>query len=280
MSKPIITVVSVNYNTSVFQELMMYSLTNLTFNSFKVIYCDNGSGRENLAMLNNLSNNYANLMVIYRNQTKDASIEHATALDKMIKMVDTEYTVVMDSDCTFLMKNWDEYLLNEIDNKIKIVGSSSPQNRAGTRIGGGDFPLPFATLFETETYKKLNISCMPGNVVKGEDTCWEWKTKFLNNGFSGKTFLTKNTRDSKDGLFGTLIGVEEYYTDSGELIASHFGRGASGGLAKYLSGKNSKVQNLLQTINPKIGGIFAKLKGEHEMKLWLKKCYRIIDCQT
>ena len=40
------------------------------------------------------------------------------------------------------MKNWDEYMLNEIDEKIKIVGASSPPDRAGIRIGGGDFPLP------------------------------------------------------------------------------------------------------------------------------------------
>ena len=279
MSKPLITIVSANYNDSLFKELMLYAFDKLTFNSFKTIFMDNGSDKRNVSVLRKLLENYDNLNIIYQNQNVAGSQGHGEALDKMIDMVDTKYTVVMDSDCTFLMKNWDEYLLNEIDDKIKIIGSSSPPDRAGIRIGGGDFPLPFATLFETNIYKKLNISCMPGDVTKGEDTCWEWKTKFINNGFSGKTFITKNTRDYKDGPFGKLTGIEEYYTDNDKLIASHFGRGASGGLAKYTSKDDKKFYNLIIAL-PYLGNIFAKYRGKNEMQLWIEKCYNIIDCKA
>lgn len=259
---------------------MLYAFCKLTFNSFRVIFVDNGSNQKNIVKLRNLEKKYDNLIVIYRKQSKAGSLGHGEALDKMVDMVDTDYTVVMDSDCTFLMKHWDELLLRELDDKIKIIGSTSPKNRAGNRIGGGNFPLPFATLFETETYKKLNISCIPGDIRKGEDTCWEWKTKFVKNGYLGKSFVTHNTRDFKDGPFGNLTGIEEYYTDSGELIASHFGRGASNGLVKYLSTENNKIQSIFQTISPRLGGIFAKLQGKREMKLWLEKCYLIVDRQA
>ena len=279
MSKPLITIVSANYNDSLFKELMLYAFDKLTFNSFKAIFMDNGSDKRNVSVLRKLLENYDNLNIIYQNQNVAGSQGHGEALDKMVDMVETEYTVVMDSDCTFLMKHWDELLLRELNDKIKIIGSTSPIKRAGNRIGGGDFPLPFATLFETDTYKKLNISCTPGDINKGEDTCWEWKTKFVNNGYSGKSLVTRNTRDYKDGPFGNLTGIEEYYTDSGELIASHFGRGASSGLAKYLSNENNKLQNLVQSINPRIGKTYAKLIGKYEMKLWLKKCYKIVNSQ-
>jgi len=277
MSKQLITVVSANYNDSIFKELMLYAFNKLTFNTFRVIFCDNGSNYKNIEILRKLDNNYDNLTVIYQNQSKAGSHGHGEALDKMIHMVDTEYTVVMDSDCTFLMKNWDEYILNEIDEKIKIIGTSSPPDRAGIRIGGGDFPLPFATLFETAIYKSLNISCKPGDVINGEDTCWEWKTKYNKNGYLGKTFITKNTRDYKDGPFGALTGIEEYYTDNGKLIASHFGRGSSGGLAKYTSKADKKYYRLMNAF-PYLENIYAKYRGEKEMQLWIEKCNNIIDC--
>lgn len=248
---------------------MLYSLSELTANSYKIIICDNGSNKKDIKNLKRLAEKPKNIESIYRQQTESGSIAHAEALDILIEKVDTKYTVVMDSDCVFLLKNWDEILIKNINETIKITGSTSPANRKGNRIGGGCFPLPFAVLFETEIYKKLNISCMPRNIKEGEDTCWQWKPMFTQAGFSGKTLTEKNTRDFKDGMFGDLTGIANFFTDSGELIASHFGRGSSGGAAKYL--KWLKV--------PVISRYIKRYFGNIEKKKWITKCYKIIDNQ-
>jgi len=61
MSKQLITVVSANYNDSIFKELMLYAFNKLTFNTFRVIFCDNGSNYKNIEILRKLDNNYDNL---------------------------------------------------------------------------------------------------------------------------------------------------------------------------------------------------------------------------
>jgi len=269
MVEPFITVVTVNYNTSDFIELMLYALRKLTFNSYKVLICDNGSkGRDILQLVKTTKEN-KNVEIVFRQQNGPGSKAHSEALDVLIGMVNTKYTVTFDSDCTFLLKNWDEKLIEKIDNEVKVVGSTCPQGRCGQRIGGGAFPLPFAALLETDVYKKLGISCVSGDVKKGEDTCWQWKSKFLEAGYSGKVLTAKNTRDFKDIVFSGLTGVENYYTDKGELIASHFGRGSCGGAPKYF--KWLKI--------PIVSRHVKRCYANIEKKQWISKCYEIINEQ-
>jgi len=262
-----ITIITVNFNTSEFIKLMLFALKALTKNQFKVIICDNGSNANQLLTLIKTVQQYDNIELLFRQQSTSGSIAHAEALDILIKKVQTKYTVIMDSDCTFLLNYWDEFLIKQINETTKIIGSSSPLKRKGKRIGGGDFPLPFAVFFETCIYKKLNISCMPGDFSKGQDTCWEWRSKFTNNGYKGKVFITHNTRDFKYGPFEDLTGIEEYYLKPEMLIASHFGRGATGGGAKYF--KNFKI--------PFFSKYLKKLYGRYERNKWIKKCYEIIN---
>jgi glycosyltransferase involved in cell wall biosynthesis len=270
MPKPLITVLTVNYNTSDFIELMLYSFSKLTVNPYEVIICDNGSKNKDISKLKMLTQKNDHVELFFRKQTKSGSIAHAEALDLLIEKVDTKYTVIMDSDCVFLLKNWDEILIKNIDNKTKITGSTSPENRRGNRIGGGNFPLPFAVLFETKVYKELNISCLPDDKIKGQDTCWQWEPGFISNGFRGKTFITRNTRDFKQGPFADLTGVEDFFTDEGELIASHFGRGSSSGAGKYF--KQFKI--------PIISGCLRRCCGRIEKRKWIAKCYEIINEQS
>ena len=269
MPEPLITVLTVNYNTAVFVELMLYALSKLTFNPYKVIICDNGSKKNDIINLNNIVQKNKNVEVIFRRQSVYGSTGHGEALDILIDMANTKYTAILDSDCTFLLKNWDEKLIKKIDNTTKIIGSTSPKNRAGNRIGAADFPLPFAVLFETKTYKALDIKCVCEDTKKGRDTCWQWKMKFTQKGYKGKTFITKNTRDFKNGPFADLTGIEEYYTDQEQLIASHFGRGTNSGAAKYF--KWLKI--------PLVSGYIKRYFGRVDKKKWLEKCYQIIDGQ-
>jgi glycosyltransferase involved in cell wall biosynthesis len=281
MRAPLITVVSVNYKESVFFiDVMLSSLCKLTFSPFDVIICDNGSGKEDVQRLRNICKPYDNVRLIERQQSMPGSYGHGEALDVIIGMVNTKFTVVMDPDCTFLVKCWDSFLLNKLDDTTKIIGATSPPDRSGKRIGGGDFPLPSLTLFETEIYNNLNISCMPRNIDEGEDTGWQWKTKLLGHGYLSETLVTKNTRDFKNGPFSDLVGIEEYYTNGGDLIASHFGRGASGGSAQYLSGEHRRMQKWLQKLAPKAASLLARIEAKKEINQWKKTCYRIIDKQN
>jgi hypothetical protein len=183
-------------------------------------------------------------------------------------MVDTKYTVVLDSDCTFLSKDWDDFLIRQLTDKIKIIGTPLSRGRSGLKPN--DFPFQFAVLFETEVYKKLKISCMPRDISKGEDTCWEWKPKFINNGYEGKIFVAQSTRDFKNTPFKDIICVI-YYSDDKKIIASHFGRGSSGATFKYYHKWYFNI--------PLFSSIIRKYVAVKEKKYWIDTCYRIIDNQ-
>ena len=106
-----ITVLLVNYNTSKFIEILLYSLQKLTFNSYKVIICDNGSKDIEILKLSKVVTKYKNIDIIFRLQSKIGSVAHGEALDVLIKKVRTKYTVIMDTDCVLLMKYWDKYMI-------------------------------------------------------------------------------------------------------------------------------------------------------------------------
>ncbi|MCD4832073.1 MAG: glycosyltransferase [Anaerohalosphaeraceae bacterium] len=269
MTEPLITIATVNYNTADFVELIIYSLKKLTCNSYKLIVCDNGSNPADIEKIKRLSQENEKVELFFRQQNAAASMAHGQALDLLIEKSASKYTAVLDSDCVFLLKNWDIELTNHLDEKVKIFGATSPSLRAGPRLGGGDFPLPFAAVFETEIFKSLEISCTPGDITKGQDTSWQWRQKFSAAGLYGKVFTVYNTRDFRDGFFAEFIGVEEYYLDDGKLVASHFGRGASLGAAKYM--KWFRV--------PLISTPIKKYFGKSDKKKWIKKCYQIIDSQ-
>lgn len=268
--KYLITVLITNYNTLDFVKLSLHSLGKLTKNNYKVLINDNGSKSEDIDELKRIAREDENVFVNFRESwNKQASFAHAEALDILTKMVDTKYTVVLDSDCTFLLKDWDERLINRLDEKTKIIGSPLPKGRSGLKPD--NFPFQFAVMFETEIYKKLNISCMPRDISKGEDTCWEWKPKFINNGYKADIFVSKNTRDFKKGAFGKITGVSEYYLDGTNLVASHFGRGSSGSTVKY-------YDKWYFTL-PVVSKITKKYTAVKEKKEWFKICNNIINKQ-
>ena len=217
MDKPLISILITNYNTVEFVKLSLFALEKLTYNSYQVLVNDNGSNENNITELKNLENNKEYLKVNYRqSKYKEASFAHAEALNILIDMVDTKYFIVLDSDCVLLLKNWDQQSISELNETVKIIGTQIASLK-GTGHKPDDFPFQFC---ETETYKKLNISCMPENTTT-KDTCWEWKPKYLD---ASKLFYAKEYQD---------VYCAEYYTEDGKLICNHFGRGSSGGVAKY-----------------------------------------------
>ena len=230
--KKIITVLLVNYNTSEFVNLLLYSISNLTQNYYQVIICDNGSNDKELIKLSHVVRRYKDVNVFFRTQSQHGSIGHAEALDILIEKVGTKYTVIMDSDCVLLMKGWDQYMIDQMNKHVKIVGSSKIE---GVKVGrsGSNFILPFISMFETKIFKDLQISCMPGNIKNGEDTCWEWSKKYKKNNYKCSKFIGESTRNNLSTEFSNIVGIEVYYTSECKIIGSHFGRGSSNGYAKY-----------------------------------------------
>jgi hypothetical protein len=148
---------------------------------------------------------------------------------------------------------------------VEIIGTSSPKEHAGFRIGGTIFPLPFAMFLRVSTFRSLGVSFMPGNVALGQDTAWQLKEAFEKKGLPHQVFDSYNTRTFSSGPFAKLEGVGEYYY-KGRLIASHFGRGSTKGLAKYF----------LEAPKNPIVNIFRWLKGIKETRIWLGICRQIV----
>jgi glycosyltransferase involved in cell wall biosynthesis len=269
MSQAGITVLITNYNTLDYVKLSLYALSKLTKNVYKVIINDNGSRPKELEQLKKLSEFDSKVRVNYRNCEKRPSYAHAEALDILISMSDTRYTVVLDSDCVFLLDNWDEMLISRLNDKVKIIGTPQTKGRSGLKPD--NFPFQFAVLFETDTYKRLGISCIPRNMDKGEDTCWEWKPKFTEAGYGSEIFIAKNTRDFQGGPLRSVI-CDEYYLADGRLIASHLGRGSSGGSVKYY---HRWFYNL-----PVAASFIRKAVAAMQKRDWINLCRKIVDDQA
>jgi len=269
MGKPLLTVVTVNCNHHRLIALQLDALKRLTAAPYRVVIADNGSNPTDVRGLVEAVRRHDNAAAIFRTPRAVGSAAHGEALDELIDWVDTPYAVVTDGDCTLLTKDWDAKLIQLLDERIKIVGATSPPHRSGVRIGAGTFPLPFAALFDREVYRQTGARCAIGDVTQGQDTCWLWEQSFQACGYEGKVLETRNSRDFPDGPFGAFTGVEEYYTEGGELMAAHFGRGTTRGAAKYYQGFNL----------PLIAGPLKRMRGAQELGQWIDKCYEIIESQ-
>jgi len=266
MTKELITVVLVNYNTSAFVQISLFALDKLTKNKYKVIICDNGSTWLDKRKLKRITSKYQNVEVLFRKQSAQGSMGHGEALNILIEKIDTPCGVILDADATFLKKGWDEILINQLDDEVKIVGAPPPKNP----IKPTDFPLTYAILFDTKTFKSLEIDMRPRDPKIGQDTGWEMREKFLKNGYRCEVLEVRSTRVYKEGPFKDIICAEYYLGGHDDVIASHFGRGSSMGVAKYKTW--SKFLNL-----PAINLVAKRMKGYKEKKEWLDISKEIID---
>ena len=272
MTGELLTVVTVNYNTSDFIEMSLFALAKLTKNAYKVIICDNGSRYLDKRKLKKIASRSDNVELFFRKQSTSGSMGHGEALNLLIEKIDTPYGVILDADATFLKNGWDDILLNQLGAKVKIIGCPPVKNP----IWPTDFPSVYATLFDAETFKSLKIDMRPLKIDMRPkdcearlDTAWEMQEKFLENGYMYKVLEARNTREYKEGLFRDLICAEYYLEGCNDVFACHFGRGSSLGAAKY---KNwGKFLSL-----PIINQIVRKMKGHKEKMEWLTICKEII----
>jgi len=276
-----LSIITVNFNDSEFKKPMAFAINKLTKNNFKLIIVDNGSNEKNLNLLKKIKQEFNFIQIIYRTQSGLASHAHGEALNLAIKKIKTKYTCVLDGDALPLVKNWDEVMIKSLDYKNKIIGATTPKHKKVKRLGAGEFPMPFFSLFETKVFNDLKIDNKPGNIKKGQDTCWQWYTKFKEFNLDGKVFKTLNTRDGVvTGNLSKCFAVEVYYYND-VIIGSHFGRGSSFGFGKYFSAMDKNNIGLyFQSKIPKfIMKYFYKNKMTKDFKKWEEACVNIINNQ-
>lgn len=284
MNDFLITVCISNHNTSDFTLNTLYCLKKLTKNKYKVIIRDNDSNLKDYLKLKKYVKYYPNIK-LYRVENLNypyrlASLAHGTALNDLIFQIDTKYGAVLDSDCTFLYKNWDEVLINEINEDYPIIGTQAPAFKYQ------DFPFVFGFFFITNILKSLNIDFRPKDIfIKGQDTGFEMREKYINSGYKGKLLINKYTKEYKSGPFNKVLCQEFYLTSYKEIFASHFWRGVQTGDWKYYTPWRVWIEYLPFIgkyllrffLKPEYLSRIAKIKGRIEKNEWIKICRKIAN---
>ena len=262
-----LTILIVNYNSADFINLSLYALKKLTRNSYKVFILDNDSKIKDYEKLKSYTSKYKNIYLERMDTKLTGSMAHGTALNELIKKVSTPYFSILDADATWLKKDWDEILINKITDRTKVIGTQAPLQKSQ------DFPLMFAILFETETFKKLAIDFRPKDLTKNQDTGWEMREKYLSAGYQAINLTFKNTRTYKNGPFKNLSTIGEFYLENNykNIFASHFGRGSNPFAKQILFIKKRYLRTILLPINYILWHI--------EKRGWIYICKKIINKQ-
>jgi glycosyltransferase involved in cell wall biosynthesis len=270
-----ITILTVNYNTSHFIKLMIYSFCVLTKRKWKMIICDNGSKESDFAKLKEIISSHKNIELITRQQKNEQpSIAHGKAMDLLISKVDTPYFLLMDADCVFLRKFWDDDIIDQMQkDNLTLIGTPSVFNSYKPI----DFPEVYATMFDTQKYKELGSpSLCPDEVwansndknnIEARDTGWLVRRECIKKGHNYYVFDAIYTKHNyiKSKNFSGIYCLEFFMRATDEIICSHFGRGSSQGAWKFADKK---------TFLPK-----AFLK-RNQLNNWIKKSKKIIAKQA
>lgn len=265
----LITICITHYEDTDFILNTLYCLKKLTKNNYKVIIRNNNSRIHSYRKLKLGIRNYRNVH-LYRveNFNLKGSFAHGPALNDLVSRIDTPYGVILDADATWLIKGWDEILIGKINDKVKAIGAQATGNKPK------DFPSIVAVLFETETFKKINIDFRARDMSKNEDVAYEMPIKYKAAGFQGKNINVKKTRVFKEGPFKDVICAEFYLAGYEHIFASHFGRGSTSGAHKYRKGCGISYRL------PIIGRYLRVFRGKREKNKWIKICRGVVDRQA
>jgi len=262
-----LSILIVAYNSSAFIDISLYALSKLTSNEFEVFILDSSSLTDDYKKLEKICKKYNNCYLERWETNLRGSLAHGTALNYLVKKVSVPYFSILDADAIWLKKDWDKILIRQLDDEVKVVGTEADGEKPK------DFPLMYAILFETETFKKINIDFRPKSVML--DTGHELRDKYLGSGYKGRIIKSRNTRYYKEGPFRNLVGVAEHYLDGCDgIFSSHFGRGSTLGVNKYMNTRKRYFYKI-----PVLGDFFIKQKGRRETNKWINICKGIINDQ-
>ena len=257
------SILIVNFNTSDFIDVALYAISKLTKYPYTVYILDNGSKRAEYNKLKRICNHYEHVSLERWNTSLRGSLAHGTALNYLVKKVDTPFFSILDADAVWLIKDWDETLMKRITKKVKVIGTQAPPMKYQ------DFPLMFAIFFESRTFMNLEVDFRPVNINQHVDTGYDLREKYGMKGYRGEVITCYNSSKYQKGPFRSLLVGEYYLEGINPIFASHFGRGATLGGEKYV---RSSI--------PILKGYLAYLEGKKEKRRWISICRKIIDDQT
>jgi glycosyltransferase involved in cell wall biosynthesis len=262
-----ITILIVNYNSADFINISLYALKSLTKNPYNVFIIDNGSKINDYEKLKKYISNYENISLERIDTELTGSMAHGTALNELVKKVSTPYFSILDADAIWLKKGWDDILIGKMTHTIKVAGTQAPPQKPQ------DFPLMFAIIFETKTFNSLGIDFRPKDLAAKQDTGFEIREKYLQAEYQAINLEFKNTREYKNGSFGLLPAIGEFYleNDYENIFASHFGRGSNPFAKQAISVDNKIMRLILTPINYLLWHIVKNR--------WLNTCMKIINKQ-
>jgi hypothetical protein len=240
-----------------------------------MVICDNGSSSEDVKKLQSAAADYENVQIISRQQGKDQpSIAHGKSMDLLISKVDTKYFLLMDADCIFLRKYWDDDVICQMKkDNLTLIGTPSVFNIYKPI----DFPEVYATMFDTEKYRHLGSpSLCPDkdwalsvnkDLLPAKDTGYLVHEACLKKGHNFYVFDAIYTKHNyiKSHNFPRIYCLEFFMKGTDEIMCSHFGRGSSGGAWKFAD---------LKSLIPKF------LIKRNQKSSWLKHAKKIIIKQS
>lgn len=138
-----VTILIVNYKTHDLTKECIKSIINITKTpTYNILVFDNNSNDKSLEYLQSLK--YSNFALVENSK----NIGHGAALQQLSKIVNTKYMCALDSDAWPIRKDWLEYMISKINDKIKCI---APIHSRG-------FAHPSTLLIETEVFKKLSLT--------------------------------------------------------------------------------------------------------------------------
>ncbi len=261
-----ISVFIVNYNASDFILSALYALKKLTKNPYKVVIIDNGSRISDYLNLKNSVSAYKHIELRRIETNEKGSLAHSLALNILTKDIDTPYFTILDADAAWLKKDWDDILIKKLSSTVKAIGTQAPE------LKPQDFPIMFAMFFETKTFESLNIDFRPAKIGKMQDTGWEMREKYQGSGYSALNITRHSTRSHKNGPFGNIAGVDEFYFENyTDIFACHFGRGSNPFGKRIINFKSGFLRIIFLPIN--------LLLWHRDKRSWINTCRRIINNQ-
>jgi hypothetical protein len=240
-----------------------------------MIICDNGSKDKDFLKLREIVQKYDNVEIISRDQGKDQpSIAHGKSIDLLISKVDTPYFLLMDSDCVFLRKYWDDDVINEMKSgDYTLLGTPSIFNIYKSI----DFPEVYATMFDTQKYKELGSPSLCPDInwansdnkstVEQKDTGWLVREECIKQKHKFYVFDGIYTKHNyiKSRYFLGIYCLEFFMKGTDEIMCSHFGRGGSDGKWKFEDIKSFIPKALLR---------------KHQISKWIRLSEKIIIKQS
>lgn len=178
-----LTVITVNHNTSRFVGVLLRGLRKLTRHDYRVLVADTGSRARDYRRLLSLTDQHARVSVYRKTglgllgelgdsatlrtfphpmlfrvmQPLAGNLAHGTALNALFGKIDTEYGIIVDSDFTFLKKHWDVELLEALRTReLELIGGTTTE---ADRPAG--FPTVRFMLFRVDALRSSSVDFRP-----------------------------------------------------------------------------------------------------------------------